>query len=161
MCYVLCLLKSITPCTLGVPDASINAVHNTTCSCSTIALYFPRVVITQSSHRAEATSICSIGTVKSSVHVESHFGFAMSSSQQQQNVRLFGDQIYDQNGRCLKCGGYPKHHRIFVCNRPSGMMPCMLVSMYRLHASGVLTMCSVCPRHQVPPPYMGEVVPPR
>ena len=74
---------------------------------------------------------------------------------------LYGDQIYNATGRCVRCGGFPRHHRIFVCNRPCGIMPCMLVSVYRMHGTGVLTRCSVCPRHHLPPPMMGDIVHPQ
>lgn len=75
-------------------------------------------------------------------------------------ARVSGRDIFDANGMCLSCRGRETQHRLHVCGRlaqpdmraPGAPAICGGACLYRIHADGNATLCSVCPFCLLPPP---------
>lgn len=68
---------------------------------------------------------------------------------------LRGSDILRIDRTCRKCRGLEEQHRPFKCKRTrvrkGNIFTCDGVSLYRRYASGVYSMCSVCPDCKLPP----------
>ena len=77
--------------------------------------------------------------------------------------RARGRDIFDGNGMCVSCRGRETQHRLRVCGRlaqpdlraPGAPPMCAGACLYRIHADGFATLCSVCPFCLLPPPRTG------